>query len=94
MNITVRNIPDEVIKKIRTLSKIRKRSINNEILLILERGIGDELEKTIQEQKSITKMTQINIWQNLANEWDDNRTTEEIINDIYNKRTLGRNIKL
>jgi plasmid stability protein len=94
MNITVRNIPDEVIKKIRALSKIRKRSINNEILMILERGIGDELEKTIQEQKSITKMTQINIWQKLANEWEDNRSTEEIINDIYNNRTLGRNIKL
>ena len=94
MNITVRNIPDEVIKKIRTLSKIRKRSINNEILMILERGIGDELEKTIQEQKSITKMTQINIWQKLSNEWEDNRSTEEIINDIYSNRTLGRNIKL
>lgn len=92
MNLTIRNIPDEVMKKIRVLSKIRKRSMNNEILMILERGIGEELERTIHEQKSITKMTQINIWQKLAGEWDDTRSTEEIINDIYNNRTPGRNI--
>ena len=94
MNLTIRNIPDEVIKKIRTLSKIRKRSMNNEILMILESGIGEELEKTIKEQKTITKTTQINIWQKLAGEWDDSRSTEEIINDIYDNRTLGRNIVL
>ena len=87
MNITLRNIPDEVIKKIRTLSKIRKRSINNEILILLERGIGEELKKAIQEQKSITKETQIDIWQKLANEWDDNRSTEEIMK-IYTSKDI------
>ena len=94
MNITVRNISDEVINKIRILSKIRKRSINNEILMILEQGIGEELNKTVREKKLIIKETQISIWQKLMNEWDDNRSTDEIIDDIYSKRTLGRNLEL
>ena len=36
MNLTIRNISSEVMEKIRTLSKLAKRSVNNEILLILE----------------------------------------------------------
>ena len=94
MNITVRNISDEVINKIRTLSKIRKRSLNNEILMILEHGIWEEVNKTMGEKKLITKETQINIWQKLVDEWDDERSTEEIIKDIYSKRTLGRDLEL
>ena len=42
MNLTIRNIPDDVINKIRTLSQIEKRSLNNEILFVLERGIQKE----------------------------------------------------
>ena len=43
MNITIRNIPDDVINKIRTLSQMEKRSLNNEILFVLERGIQEEV---------------------------------------------------
>ncbi|HQO09089.1 MAG TPA: hypothetical protein PLK90_03005 [Clostridiales bacterium] len=46
MNITIRNIPDDVIDKIKTISKMEKRSLNNEILLVLERGIEDELRNS------------------------------------------------
>jgi plasmid stability protein len=44
-NITVRNIPDGIFKKIKALSSIEKRSLNNEILMILERGLLQNLKK-------------------------------------------------
>ncbi len=45
MNLTIRNIPDEIIEKIRTLSQIEKRSLNNEILRIIENGVQTEITR-------------------------------------------------
>ncbi len=42
-NLTVRNIPDELLNKIRLLSIIEKRSVNSEILMVLEKGLLNAL---------------------------------------------------
>jgi plasmid stability protein len=94
MNITVRNIPEEIIKKIRTLSQMEKRSLNNEILIILERGVQKEVKNITIRKKNISRETQVSIWKKLSNEWDDQRSTKEIIDDIYDNRTHGREVKL
>ncbi len=94
MNLTIRNIPDDVINKIRTLSQMEKRSLNNEILLVLERGIQEEVKHLFDVKRNVSKTTQINIWKKLSKKWQDERTTEEIIDDIYNSRTLGREFQL
>lgn len=94
MNITVRNIPEEIVRKIRALSQMEKRSLNNEILLLLERGVQVEVNHLLKTKKNISKETQLNIWKKLANEWDDERSTQEIISDIYENRTLGREVNL
>ena len=94
MNITVRNIPDEIIRKIRTLSQMGKRSLNNEILLLLERSVQEEINYHSEQKKNVSKETQINMWKKLVNQWDENRSTKEIIEDIYDNRTLGREIEL
>ena len=94
MNLTIRNIPDDVINKIRTLSQMEKRSLNNEILLVLERGIQEEVKHLFNIKRNISRNAQVNIWKRLSNEWQDDRTTDEIINDIYNSRTLGREFQL
>ena len=94
MNLTIRNIPEYVIKKIKTLSQVEKRSLNNEILLVLERGTQEEIKHLFKVKKDISKNTQIKIWKRLSKEWQDDRTTDEIIDDIYNSRTTGREFEL
>lgn len=94
MNITVRNIPEEVIEKIRTLSKMEKRSLNSEILLVLEKGTREELHHRFDIKRNISKSAQIDIWEKLSNQWQDERSTDDIIKDIYENRTLGREVKL
>jgi plasmid stability protein len=94
MNLTIRNIPDDVINKIRTLSQMEKRSLNNEILFVLEWGIQEELRHFFNLKRNVSKNAQINIWRRLSKEWQDDRSTDEIINDIYNSRTLGREFQL
>lgn len=94
MNLTIRNIPEEVIEKIRTLSHMEKRSLNNEILLVLERGIQEEVKHLFNIKRNISKEAQISIWKKLSKEWQDDRSTEEIISDIYDNRTIGREFQL
>ena len=94
MNITVRNIPDQIVEKLKTLSLLEKRSINSQILIILEKGIQEQLESYTEKGHSISKETQLKIWQKLAGQWQDKRTTKEIIDDIIKSRSRGRDIAL
>ena len=93
-NITIRNIPDSILEKIRTLSTIEKRSINNELLLIIEVGLNEESERKTKNENIIPKESQIRIWEKLMGKWEDDRSAKEIIEDIYAHRTPGRNIDL
>jgi plasmid stability protein len=93
-SITVRNIPVELLKRIKELSSLERRSVNNEILTILERGTYSEYEEKLQGRKFLSKETQVEIWKRLAGTWDDERTAKEIIEDIYSRRTAGRDVKL
>jgi hypothetical protein len=93
-SITVRNIPDEVLERIRALSAIERRSLNNEILVILERGTFSEYEDKLLKRKYLSKSTQMDIWKRLAGTWEDTRSAKEIIEDIYSNRTAGREVEL
>lgn len=76
------------------MSVLEKRSLNNEILVILEKGITRELEDFHSIKRKISKKVQLEIWQTLAGKWEDDRSTAEIIADIYSTRTKGRDIVL
>lgn len=94
-NLTIRGIPSDVLEQIRILSKIKKRSLNSEILLLIEKGLEYYTsENTGSNNNFISKETQVEIWSNLSNKWEDTRETENIIADIYTKRTEGREIEL
>ncbi len=94
MNITIRNIPEEVMDKIRTLSKVERRSLNSEILVVLEQGLSEKLGRLFNIKSNMTRELQVNIWRNLAEKWEDDRSSQEIINDIYDNRTMGRDVEL
>ena len=93
-SITVRNIPDELLDRLRTLSVIEKRSLNNEILMVLEKGLTRESEYKTEFKNHLSIDTQIKIWQNLCGKWKDNRSTDEIIQDIIYSRSEGRSVDL
>ena len=91
-NLTIRNIPTEMMNKIKTLSEIQKRSMNSEILFILEKGLlFENLQKS---DKLLSKDTQVKIWNKLSGKWKDKRKTSEIIDDIYSTRSKGRGLSL
>lgn len=91
-NLTIRNIPSEMMNKIKTLSEIQKRSMNSEILFILEKGLL--FENSQKADKLLSKDTQVRIWNKLSGKWKDKRKTSEIIDDIYSTRSKGREFSL
>ncbi len=39
VNLTIRNIPDEILKRIRIFAARERRSLNSELLIVIEDGI-------------------------------------------------------
>ena len=93
-NITVRNIPEELLNKIRTLSTMERRSLNNEILVILEKGIARESYRNSRKTASRPKDAQLKVWENLCGRWKDKRQTDEIIRNVIGSRSMGREVDL
>ncbi len=94
-NVTIRDIPEDVLKKIKILSQTKRRSINNELLLIIENGLRNySCDNASGNNNAVSKDVQLSIWSNLSGKWEDTRKTENIINDIYENRTKGRDIEL
>jgi len=93
-NITVRNISDELLNKLRTLSILGKRSLNSEILMVLEKGLSRESIRAKYGADHPSKSTQIKLWQGLCGRWKDSRDTDDIIDDIVGSRTEGRKVDL
>ena len=91
-NITIRNIPKEVIGKIRSSAAINRRSLNSEMIVILEKNVSSDDDNL--DTREISQQAKLDIWSRLCGQWKDKRSTQEIINDIYQKRSLGREIDL
>ncbi len=92
-NITLRNIPEELFEKIKKLSRRDRRSINNEILVILETSVRRTASASTPHT-FVDRQSQISLWTDLCGQWEDSRPAHEITDDILEKRTPGRPVDL
>jgi len=93
-NVTVRNIPDELLNKLRILSVLEKRSLNSEILIAIEKGMANESMRSKYGTVNPPKDTQLKLWRGLCGRWKDHRDTDKIISDIIGSRSEGRSVDL
>lgn len=97
-SITLRGIPDELLTVIRALARRERRSLNSELLVLLEEGFDahavEQAPTPPASEYDAAKATQLEVWDGLAGQWQDVRTTEEIVADIREARTPGREIEL
>ena len=90
MNLTIRNIPEEVINSIKKKAAKNRRSLNSEILILLERSLK---EITKEKEIEIAK-NQMSALNEFVGKWNDDRSTKDIIADIYESRTVGSDVVL
>jgi len=94
--LTVRDIPSEVMDTIKVLSKRERRSLNKEFIVVIERGLRASLEDAGCRggERVIPRSLQDDLWKDLCGKWEDSRSTREIVGDIREQRTLGREVRL
>ncbi|MDW7740639.1 MAG: hypothetical protein SCJ97_11405 [Bacillota bacterium] len=92
VNLTIRNISEELMNKLRKLAAIERRSINNEILILLEKSLFGYTPEKIVDQAAVD--AQAELWQKLSGEWDDPRSASEIASEISSTRTKGREVNI
>ena len=91
-SFTVRTIPEQLLERLRALAAAERRSLNSEILVLLERAIGDAA--IAERRPQIASDVQLRMWEDLCGRWEDERDWEQIARDIVSHRTTGRTVKL
>jgi len=93
-NLTVRGIPPAVMDRIRSLAVVDRRSLNSEILVLIERGLSGERPEAFHPGTIPDAATQSDLWGHLCGAWQDKRSGAEIAADIRAHRTRGRKVAL
>ena len=53
--LTIKNVPDEVYEKLKAAAKANRRSINNEIIVIIEQAVWSQ-KMDVEEQLAQTRL--------------------------------------
>ena len=94
-SLTVRDIPGEILDRIKILSERERRSLNKQFLVIVEDGLKTHTTALERGRESRpTPGLQVALWRDIAGKWEDERSTGEIIADIRHQRTVGREVRL
>lgn len=80
------------MNKLRKRSAVERRSINNEILIVLEKGLSGYAPEKGFDLVSVE--AQAGLWQMLSGQWDDPRSATEIASEIISTRTKGREVRI
>ncbi len=60
VTVTIKNIPEEIYERIKTQAKVNHRSINGEILSILEQAISIppiDVQETLKRARKVRELT-------------------------------------
>lgn len=99
VSLTIRNIPEEILKRIRIFAAKERRSLNSEMLIVIEEGLSARIsEKTGTNSEGnasfVSSAGREKIWEELCGAWQDTRNFNEIRDQIYRDReNIGREIK-
>ncbi len=74
-NLQVRDMDDNLYKALKALAKREKRSISQEVVYIIERYLSSPKDYYESQTEAFLDLT-----------WKDDRTADEIINDLRSSR--------
>ena len=92
-SLTIRNIPDELMIQLKLLAALEDRSLNGEILHLLKSVMSQLPPSGSIHRPVLPRELQLEIWRELCGSWEDDRGTEEILEEIYAGRTVGRDVE-
>lgn len=87
-SITLKDVPEELLIRLRSAAAHERRSLNQQALVLIEGGLA--ARETAEERA----LRQVQAWKDLAGAWESDRTFDEDVADLYAARTQGRNLDL
>jgi len=97
VSITLRNIPEEILKRIRIFATRERRSLNSEMLILIENGLAIKITKETSNSDqpplpvngTMSSVMRDKLWQEIAGAWKDDRSLQVIISEAYTTRSRG-----
>jgi antitoxin FitA len=87
-SITLKDVPEELLARLRQAAARDRRSLNQEALILIEGGLA--AQETAEERAE----RQITAWRSLAGGWASNEAFEDEVAALYAARTAGRDVSL
>ena len=94
--LTIRDIPEKTVRTLKARAAYNHRSLNGEILYVFDyiASFGDRFSFTISRPENPDAARRRDAVLELAGQWKDDRSDEEILRDIEGSRTFGREVEL
>jgi len=89
-SITIKNIPEQLLARVRERANAEHRSVNKEFIHLVEAALqGEQAGAVAREQAA----QQVAVWSNLPGRWASDDAAAET-DAIYAARSEGRNVAL
>ncbi len=92
-SITIKDIPDPLLTRLRERAATEKRSMNKEIIHLLDLSLSAQRTHPIAHRRTLAA-TQAEAWSRLGGRWISDIPVEDEVADIYSARSSGREIAL
>ena len=96
VSLTIRNIPEEILKRVRILAARERRSMNSEMLIVIEDGLSLRIAQesgassqgilTGSGGQSLSAAGREKMWTELCGEWRDERSERDAVAEIAELR--------
>jgi len=93
-SVTIKDIPDELLARLRLRAVEEHRSLNKEAIHLLDLALSGSVSVDDPAHRRAAVERQVATWAKLAGRWESDKPIEAEIADIYQGRTLGREISL
>lgn len=95
VNLTIRNIPEEILKRIRIFAAKERRSLNSELLIVIENGLAARISDETGGEASlhghvVSSAGRKRMWDELCGTWKDDREFSTLRDTIFSSRDKGR----
>jgi hypothetical protein len=89
VSLTIRKIPEKLLSRLRMLAASERRSINSEILILLEEGCAQKVRVNTTDQEDRLRPSisvRLQMWNQVSGMWKDSVPVASRIMEIYEAR--------
>lgn len=94
-SLTLKDLPDDLLQRLRERARQQRRSLNREAIMLLEQALAPASGATPASRAEAERDAQLVAWERLGSRWPGGDTAlDAMVADIYDARTEGRDVDL